>query len=212
VPPAPEFVSLFNGDFSGWDGDPQLWSVKDGAITATGGISQTSRPVALFWRGTVEDFELQLSFRIRSGNSGIYYRAKQLLGYQVGGYQFEITGHATGTLLESGPDRDRRQPSQRGSVTTAQFTNRQHKVTVIGPTASSEEDIRGAFRSGGWNDAVIIVQSNRMIHKLNGHTIVDATDHYEKRPRSGTIAFEVYGSQPTTVQFRDIRLKRLNPP
>ena len=28
-----EMQSLFNGkDLSGWDGDPRLWSVKDGAI------------------------------------------------------------------------------------------------------------------------------------------------------------------------------------
>jgi len=27
------FVSIFNGrDLTGWDGDPRLWSVKDGAI------------------------------------------------------------------------------------------------------------------------------------------------------------------------------------
>jgi len=42
--------------------------------------------------------------------------------------------------------------------------------------------------------------------------VIDTTDLYEKRPRTGTIAFEVYGTAPTTVQFRDIRLKRLTPP
>ena len=31
----PDFVSLFNGrDLSGWDGDTNIWSVKNGAITA----------------------------------------------------------------------------------------------------------------------------------------------------------------------------------
>jgi 3-keto-disaccharide hydrolase len=59
---------------------------------------------------------------------------------------------------------------------------------------------------------VIIVRSNHVVHQLNGHTIVDATDEYEKRPRSGTIALEVYGAVPTAVQFRDILMKRLTPP
>jgi serine/threonine protein kinase len=91
-PPEPQFISLFNGqDFSGWDGDPQMWSVKHGTIMVTSGTSKERRPVALFWRGgTVTDFELHISFRVHSGNSGIYYRAKQLLSYEVGGYQFEI--------------------------------------------------------------------------------------------------------------------------
>jgi len=211
--PAPEFVSLFNGtDFSGWDGDPQVWTVKDGTITATAGTSKERRPLALFWRGgTVEDFELQLSFRIQSGNSGIYYRAKQLLAYEVGGYQFEISGPQTGGLIETGPDRMRREPSRRGSVTSARVINGKENVTVVGPTVSSALEVRNAFHQSGWNDVVIIVQGNRIIHKLNGHTIVDATDHYEKRPTAGTVALEVYGAVPTTVQFRDIRLKRLAP-
>jgi hypothetical protein len=212
-PPESQFISLFNGqDFSGWDGDPQVWSVKHGTITATDGTSKERRPLALFWRGgTVEDFELHLSFRIYSGNSGIYYRAKQLLSYEVGGYQFEITGGQTGALIESGSDRTRRDPSRVGSVTTTRVVNGRDKVTVEGPTSTDAEAVRTAFRQGAWNDVVIIAQGNRVVHKLNGQTIIDATDFNESRPRSGTVALEVYGSSPTTVQFRNIRLKHLLP-
>ena len=212
-PPEPQFISLFNGyDFSGWDGDPQVWSVKNGTITATGGTSKERRPLALFWRGgMVEDFELHLSFRIHSGNSGIYYRAKQLLLYEVGGYQYEITGAQTGALLESGSDRTRRDPSRVGFVTTTDMVNGRDKVSVEGPTSSDPEAVRKAFRQSAWNDVVIIAQGNHLVHKLNGQTIIDATDHNEGRPRSGTVALEVYGASPTTVQFRDIKLKRLMP-
>jgi serine/threonine protein kinase len=213
VPAAPEFVSLFNGhDFTGWQGDPEVWMVQDGMIVTTNGTSKERRPVALFWTGgTVEDFELRLSFRIRSGNSGIYYRAAKLLGYEVGGYQFEISGPSTGLLIESGSDRIRRQPSTAGFITTAQVINGRDKITQQGPLDSSAEEVRNAFRPSGWNDVVITVQSNHIIHTLNGCTIVDTTDQYEKRPRSGTVALEVYGATPTAVQFRDIRLKRLPP-
>ena len=212
-PPEPQFISLFNGqDFSGWDGDPQVWSVKQGTITATGGTSKERRPLALFWRGgTVEDFELHLSFRIHSGNSGVYYRAKQLLEYEVGGYQYEITGAQTGALLVSGSDRMRRDPSRVGSVTTTTVVNGRDKITVDGPTSTDPEAVKKAFRQGAWNDVVIIAQGNRLIHKLNGQTIIDATDYNETRPRSGTVALEVYGLSPTTVQFRNIRLKHLPP-
>ena len=213
-PPEPQFISLFNGqDFSGWDGDPQMWSVKHGTIMVTSGTSKERRPVALFWRGgTVTDFELHISFRVHSGNSGIYYRAKQLLSYEVGGYQFEIAGDQTGALLESGPDRvTRRDLSRLGSVTTTQVVDGRDKLTVEGPTSSDPEAVKNAYRYGGWNEVVIIAQGNHIIHKLNGQTIIDATDYNENRPRTGTVALEVYGSLPTTAQFRDIRLKHLAP-
>jgi len=213
VAPAPEFVSLFNGhDFAGWDGDPRVWSVNDDAITATAATSEEHRPKALFWRGgNVEDFELRLSFRLKSGNSGVYYRAKQLLAYEVGGYQFEINGNSTGNLIESGPDRTRREPSRRGSVTSTRVIDGRDKVTVERPIDPGEAEGTNIFRYGVWHDAVIIVQSNRVLHKLNGRTIVDATDYNEKRPRTGMLALEIYGTTPTTVQYRDIRLKRLTP-
>jgi serine/threonine protein kinase len=212
--PEPQFISLFNGhDFSGWDGDPQIWMVKNGMITATNGTSKEKRPVALFWRGgSVEDFELHVSFRLLSGNSGIYYRAKQLLAYEVGGCQFEISGGATGSLLETGSDRTRRDPARLGSVTTVRLVKGRDNVTVEGPTPSNPLEVKNAFRQGKWNDVVIIAQGNRIIHKLNGHTMIDTTDHNDNRPKRGTVALEVYGAVPTSVQFRDIRLKQSPPP
>jgi len=114
-------------------------------------------------------------------------------------------------LLVSGSDRTRRDPSRVGSVTTTQVIEGKDKMTVEGPTSSDPEAVKKAFRQGTWNDVVIIAQGNRVIHKLNGQTIIDATDYNESRPRSGTVALEVYGLSPTTVQFRDIKLRRLAP-
>src|ERR1051325_3792823 len=77
----PGFKSLFNGkDLSGWDGNPKFWSVKDGAITGqTTDDNKTEGNTFLIWRdGTVDDFELRLSYKIVGGNSGIQYRSKDL--------------------------------------------------------------------------------------------------------------------------------------
>ena len=74
-------VSLFNGkDLAGWDGDPNFWTVKDGAIT---GVSTAENPVKtntfLIWKGgTVKNFELWAKFRLEGNNSGIQYRSKDL--------------------------------------------------------------------------------------------------------------------------------------
>src|SRR6266850_3774325 len=78
---------IFNGkDLTGWDGNPKLWSVKDGAIV---GQTTADNPLKgntfLIWtNGEVGDFELRCSFKIVPNNdegfanSGIQYRSKVL--------------------------------------------------------------------------------------------------------------------------------------
>ena len=88
--------NLFNGkDLSGWDGNPELWSVKDGVII---GITKADEPLPynqfLIWRGgKVKNFELRATIRQSGNNSGIQYRSKELseVGkWSVGGYQCDI--------------------------------------------------------------------------------------------------------------------------
>jgi hypothetical protein len=85
------FTSIFDGKtLDGWDGDPKLWSVEDGAIT---GQTSDEEPIHyntfLKWaEGEVDDFELKLEYRIFSGNSGIQIRSFALKKpYAVGGYR-----------------------------------------------------------------------------------------------------------------------------
>src|SRR5262249_49163446 len=89
----PGFKSLFNGkDLSGWDGNPKFWSVQDGVITGqTTAENPTQGNTFLIWRdGTVDDFELRLSYRIVNGNSGIQYRSSDKGNWVVGGYQADF--------------------------------------------------------------------------------------------------------------------------
>jgi len=87
---------LFNGkDLTGWDGNPESWSVQDGAIT---GITTDEKRLPynqfLIWRGgTVKNFELRAKVRQSGNNSGIQYRSKELkeVGpWSIGGYQCDI--------------------------------------------------------------------------------------------------------------------------
>src|SRR5262245_44046225 len=64
-------ISLFNGkDLSGWDGDPRLWSVKDGAIRGeTTAENPAKGNTFIIWKGgMIKDFELRLSFRCNASN------------------------------------------------------------------------------------------------------------------------------------------------
>src|SRR5438045_8984862 len=92
--------TLFNGkDLTGWDGDPRLWSVKDGLLR---GETTAENPAMgntfVIWKaGTVKDFDLRLSFRMNaSNNSGIQYRSRHITDssaknkWVVRGYQHEL--------------------------------------------------------------------------------------------------------------------------
>ena len=80
APPEPEgMIKLFNGhDLAGWDGDPRLWSVKDGCIRGeTTAQKRAPGNTFLIWKdGVVKDFDLRLSFRCNAANnSGVQYRS-----------------------------------------------------------------------------------------------------------------------------------------
>src|SRR6266540_4706075 len=72
------FVSLFNGHaLSGWNGDPRVWSVKDGVLTGKDSVKKGEGSFLIWTNGTVADFDLRFSFRVPQANSGVAYRAKE---------------------------------------------------------------------------------------------------------------------------------------
>ena len=95
-PESGEMRQLFNGqDLIGWDGDPRLWSVKDGAIH---GETTEENPAQgntfLLWQdGKTKDFELRLSFRYWEGAVRVGGRGPS---GAIGGRGYvELTGYAT---------------------------------------------------------------------------------------------------------------------
>jgi len=85
--------SLFNGtDLTGWNGDPRVWRVENGAIVAqTTAETPIQSNTFLIWEGgTVKDFDLKLSFRLTGGNSGVQYRSTVVEGWTVSGYQADM--------------------------------------------------------------------------------------------------------------------------
>jgi hypothetical protein len=105
------FRDIFDGKtLAGWDGDPTLWRVENGAIVgetiAANPLQQNS---FLIWRGgEPADFELKLEFRINATNSGVQYRSVQVppsaeIGrWVLQGYQADIdyNNQFTGMLYE----------------------------------------------------------------------------------------------------------------
>ncbi|HXE65262.1 MAG TPA: DUF1080 domain-containing protein [Bryobacteraceae bacterium] len=72
------FTSLFDGkSLSGWDGDPKLWSVKDGAIYINPSCEHPTGTVYIVWQGgEVGDFDLRLEMKGTGAiNGGLQYRS-----------------------------------------------------------------------------------------------------------------------------------------
>ena len=214
----PGFESLFNGhDLTGWDGNPKLWSVKDGAIT---GQTTVENPAPgntfLIWtNGTVADFELRCSFRLVPGdskgfaNSGVQYRSKILdpANWVVGGYQADMEAgpNYTGILYE---ERMSRQiMAQRGEKV---IWGKDCQKQVVGSVGSAAE-IEASLKKGDWNDYVIIAQGNHLRQWVNGKQTIDVTDECEsKRAMSGVLALQLHAGSPMMAQFKNIRIKTLS--
>jgi uncharacterized protein (TIGR03067 family) len=211
------FKLLTNGkDLSGWDGNPALWSFKDGAIV---GETTKAHPITgntfLIWtNGTVGDFELRCLYRITANNtqgfanSGIQYRSKVLdpKGWVVGGYQADMEAGVvyTGILYE---ERFRGIMAVRAEKVV---WDKDCKKETTGSLGSSSA-IQATIKSNDWNAYVIIAKGNHLQHFVNGKQTVDVTDDCEaKRAMTGVLALQLHAGPAMKVEFKDVRLKTLS--
>jgi hypothetical protein len=217
--------TLFNGkDLTNWEGNPELWSVKDGVIHGE------TKPTAdnpkrgdlkhntfLVWKGgVVNDFELRLKYRITSdsGNSGIQYRSTLVQqgdhGPIVSGYQadFEAGKTYSGILYE---EKGRGILAKRGEQVTVKADPEnaaKHKLEVTGSVGVSQE-IQDGIHDKDWNEYVVIAKGNHLEHFINGRKTVDVTDEHEKGAKEGILAFQIHAGPPMVVEFKDVVLKPL---
>lgn len=211
------FKSIFDGkDLDGWDGNRDLWFVRDGAIT---GQTTREHPATintfLVWtNGTLEDFELRCSFKLVPNNSegfansGIQYRSKVMIpaSWTVGGYQADMEAGPTYTGILYEERCPRQIMALRGEKVVWDKEGKKHVVGSVGSAA----EIEGSLKKGDWNDYVIVAKGNHLQQWVNGHQTIDVTDETEgQAASSGVLALQLHVGQPFTVQFKNIRFKKL---
>jgi Domain of Unknown Function (DUF1080) len=214
-PEAPSLKSIFNGkDLSGWDGDPRLWSVRDGVIH---GETTAENPAAgntfILWKdGTLKNFELRLSFRCNAtNNSGIQYRSKHIVDnnvknkWVVRGYQHELRNeidfpNISGFIYDEGGKRGR--ICMVGEQATWELDGKK----VLGKLID-DDDFKKLFKLDGWNDVVIIGKGNNIKHYMNDRLILDFTDNDPSLAlREGILALQLHAGKPMWVEFKNIRV------
>lgn len=216
----PGMTRLFNGkDLSGWDGDPKLWAVKDGAIR---GETTPENPAKgntfLIWKdGVTKDFELRLSFRCNaSNNSGIQYRSKRIDAkpgesnqWRLRGYQHEIRNevklpNVSGFIYDEGGKRKRICLVGEKAVWNADGTKKLEGALI------SAEEFAQLMKVDQWNDVVIIAKGNHIQHFLNGRLTLDFTDNDPQLALlDGLLGLQLHAGKPMWAEYKDLRIKAL---
>jgi len=200
------FKPLFNGkDLSGWDGNPELWSVEEGCIVGrTTGPEQLAYNQFLIWRGdSPQNFELRAMVKQTGNNTGIQYRSRELpeVGkWSVGGYQCDIHPTPVNNAMVYG--------EKAGGILVQNGQN-----MVIDPKGKQWLVSQGepvAVDVAEWHEYTIVAQGNHLIHKVDGQTTIELRDFDEKtRAREGLLAFQIHRGPAMTVQIKDVMIKPL---
>lgn len=218
-PEPPGMKSLFNGkDLTGWDGDPRLWSVRDGVIRGetTEATPAQGNTFLIYKAGNMRDFELRLSFRCSSSNnSGIQYRSRHITdgtarnAWVVRGYQHEIRNelklpNVSGFLYDEGGKRGRMCLVGEQALWTTEGKQ------VLRQDLINQAEFEKLFKLDDWNDVVILAEGPRLRHYLNNVLVMDFTDHDPERAlREGVLALQLHAGKPMWAEFKNIRLREL---
>lgn len=213
---AGDWQVLFNGtDLTGWDGDPELWSVRDGVIhgETTKDKKANGNSFLIAKDLVVGDFEFEATFRCSTiNNSGIQYRSKHITDkpknpWVVRGYQHELRNSATfpnvsGFIYDEGGTR--RRICLVGEQ--AEWTGAGKKVTG---QLIDQEAYKKLFKVDDWNTVRIVAEGNRLKHYMNDTLVLDFTDDDAHVLREGVIALQLHAGAPMWTEFREVRVRAL---
>ena len=206
------FVPIFDGrSLAGWKAaDMTYWSVEDGAITAT--ITE-KHPCQinqyLVWQGgDLDDFELKLTFRMNSAknvNGGFQFRSRLLPNDDVAGYQVD-NNLGRKWLVRLYDEHGRHTLAWRGQSTVFDAAGKKTISTLPGVPKKAR------FKLEDWHEYHLVCKGPHLALKVNGNLVAEVLDNDPKQQDfSGILALQLHSGPPMTVQFKDIKLKRLKP-
>ena len=228
------WTSLFDGrTLTGWSGNPEVWKVDGGVITALSTAERRVGSTHIIWTGgEPADFELKLEIKLEGDiHSGIAYRSFVDVN-RAGGRQAGAAGRGRGagplvpsdpqwTLYGPGLDFDqdrimagnvedrgtpRREVAWRGGIVRAEPGQRPRLIGTIGDATA----LMNAISADAWNQVHIVARGNTLTHIINGQlmtVLIDEDPAYFKP--SGRIGLQIEQYGLGRVNFREIWLKEL---
>ena len=177
------FKPLFNGkNLDGWDGDPRLWSVKDGLIVgSTEGVNLEHNEF-LISKQEYSNFIFRADMKLRNHNSGIQFRSVASPEWVVSGYQADAAeNNYWGCIYE--------EKGKRGILVNG-WKDKGEKVVKL----------------KDWNTYEILCDGDHIQLKLNGLVTADLHDSLRL---SGVFAFQLHRGPPMQAYFRNVQIKVL---
>jgi hypothetical protein len=228
------YTSIFDGrTLAGWEGQPGLWRVEDGAIvgeTAKDMFAPWAFPnTFLIYRGiTAKDFDLKLEIKVeKGGGSGIQYRSS--VGTQPGQAAGKANEGRDPRWSMIGPQADFWFPvNEQAKDYSGQLYSQNtglgiiawrgqvvHSLAGKGPQLLGLIGDRGKLgayvNDGAWNQYTIIARGGVILHILNGQlmaVLVD-DDPASSNNVSGLFGLQIEGV-PCKVSFRNLWLRKIN--
>ena len=226
------YTSLFDGStLAGWEGHPDLWSVKDGAIVGETTIDRyphTFPNTFLVCRATeATDFDLKLEIKVeKGGGSGIQYRSStgnstpnpvpdenglrdprwKMIGPQADfWYPIDETAKSYSGQLYS-QNNARGIIAWRGQVVQS-FAGR---IPQLVGTIAERGKLGACIKDGSWNQYMIIARGAVILHILNGQLMAALIDDdpASSNNNAGLFGLQVEGV-PCKVSFRNLWLKKI---
>lgn len=183
-----DFKTLFDGKtLNGWTPAPGgKWEVKDGAIVGTSPKTERRHGILLTDK-QFTDFVVKAKFRVHSGDSGFYFRAKRVKSaVSVNGFQVEVdTTQETGGLYETGG-----------------------RAWVKKP--SPETVKKRAYKSGEWTDLELSAIGRDVVVKING--IISSELKNDRGRIKGYFGLQLHGGQDMHVEFKNIVIREIESP
>jgi hypothetical protein len=177
------FQPLFNGrNLDGWDGDPRLWSVRNGMIVGSTENVKIDKNQFLITKNSYRNFVLRAQVKLRNHNSGIQFRSEARPGWVVAGYQADMAeNNYWGCIYD--------EKGTRG-------------ILVNGWKDKAEKVVR----LQDWNDYEITAEGDQITVKLNGVVTAELKDSARLE---GVIAFQLHTGPPMEAYFRNVMIKVL---
>jgi choline-sulfatase len=199
-------VTLFNGrDLTGWEGDPQYWSVQDDALTGvTDGTLKMNRFIT--WTGgKVRNFDLRVMVKVTpGGNSGLQYRSVKAPDFGpdiLKGYQCDVVANNPGYNGMLYEEKGRRILCHTGE-----------KVIVAPdglPWIVGTMPVK-TFAPDEWHEFRVLVRANHHQHWIDGHLTAEVVDLDEKgRALEGVLGTQVHVGPPMKIQYKDFKFQKL---
>lgn len=184
-------VALFNGkNLEGWEGNPEVWRVKDGTIQG-GSMEGNSINEFLATKKTYRNFKLKLEYKLVGTegfvNGGVQIRSQRIQNppNEMIGYQADIGAGYTGCLY----DESRR------------------KIVLA---KADENKVKSLEKIGEWNQYEVHALGDRVVVRLNGSETISYTEKDQSLEQSGLIALQIHGDCKAVIAFRNLQIEELS--